>query len=90
VDLVEHVEEIALGIEADTLDADHDFTDDLLASAGVGAVFEALEVREQRAVDEPENGAQGPGFKFLAFLAARLGPITPAVRLRERCPKRHA
>ena len=52
VHLVEHVLEVALGVDADALHAGHDLADDLLPRGRVRVVLELTQVGQQVAVDE--------------------------------------
>jgi hypothetical protein len=69
VDLVEDIEQVALGVDADPLDARHDLGDDLLAARGLRLLAESLEVRDQLPVDEGQER-----------LVARVVELFPLVR----------
>ncbi|MFA6107802.1 MAG: hypothetical protein WDA75_03440 [Candidatus Latescibacterota bacterium] len=45
VDLIQDVEKITLGVDADALDAGQDLADDLLARAGIRTIAQPPEVR---------------------------------------------
>jgi len=79
MDAVEHVQEVAFRVEPHPFDAAHDFADDLLLDAGLGLVFQALEVGDQLLVDEGEEVAQFAAFQLLALCACRIGPVLPAI-----------
>ena len=70
IDLVEHVEEVLLGVDARALDAGQRLADHLLARRRAGRCGEALEVGNQLAVDEGEEAADLPAFELLAHRAA--------------------
>ena len=53
---VEHIEEVALSVDADPLDAGHNLADDLLPRGGVGRFLECLQMRQQFGIDEVEKG----------------------------------
>ena len=80
VDAVEDVEEVLLRVDADALDAGHDLADDLLARRGARPGCQATEMREEVAVDEGEQRAEGTIRQRLALGATRGGPVPPAVR----------
>ena len=44
VDAVQHIEHIALGVNADPFDAGHDFADDFLPRSGVGFIPQCFQV----------------------------------------------
>ena len=77
VNSVADIAQIPLGVDPHPLDAGHDFADDLLTRRCVGPIAEALEVRDQLAVDELQHLALGQ--HLLAALAIRRGPVAPAV-----------
>jgi hypothetical protein len=56
IHLVEHIQEITLGVDAHAFDAGHDFADNLLTGRGVRPILQALQLRQQLCVDEVEKG----------------------------------
>jgi hypothetical protein len=83
VHLVEHVEEIALGIDARALDARHHLADHLLARRGAGPLPQGLEVRQQVAIDEGDEAAERAGLERLPPDPVRRRPVLPAIGRRE-------
>jgi hypothetical protein len=79
--LSKDVEQVALGVDPDPFDAPHDLADDLLAGRGAGPVAQALQVRQQILVDEPEDRAHRLELQRQPLRALGRGPVAPPVRL---------
>jgi len=86
VDLVDDVEEVALGVDARALDGAHDLADDLLARVRPRLLAQAPQVRQQLLVEEVEEGAQRARLQFRALGAVRRRPVAPAIRRPQRRP----
>jgi len=67
VNPVEHVEKIALGIDARVLKAGQGFANDFLARRGIGILGELFEVRNKVAVNKAKEVAKFAGLQFLAL-----------------------
>ncbi len=80
--LVQHVEKVALGVDAHPFHAGHDLADDLLPGGCVGPVLERLQVRQQVGVGEVE---ERPGRGVLQFTALPADVFVRVVRIVRGC-----
>src|SRR5262249_39773476 len=58
VHAIEHVEKVALGIDARSIHARHNLADDFLPRRGVWLIFQFLEMRDELAIYETEKCAE--------------------------------
>ena len=83
IDLVEHVAEIALGVDPRPLHPAHDLADELLPDRRPRLLFQGLQVRDEVLIDEAEKRALRRLFQFRPFRTAWCPPIAPAVGRRQ-------
>ena len=76
VDLVQHVGEVLLRVNAAALDTGHDFADDLLARGSPGAGLEGFEIGQKVFVDELPDAFLGVPPQW----GVGRGPVAPAIR----------
>ncbi len=84
VHAVDHVEEVAVGVDSRLLDARHDLADHLLARRGARLVAQAAKGRQQLRVHETLDRTKRAVLQRLAFGPIRRRPVAPAVGRFER------
>lgn len=87
VDLVQHIKQIALGVDARAVNARHDLADDLLSGRGVRFVLQVLKVGDEPFVHEIVEGVRRRFGEPLALRGRWCRPVPPAEGLGQRRPE---
>jgi len=85
MDPIQHIEKVAFGIHPGPLHAGQDLADDFLPGRGVGPITQPLEIGQQLAVDETEEGSRRAVLQLAALPADGAG-LSRFGLIRRRCP----